>query len=193
MTDAIGPLFGTSALRREILAWFFARPEVVVHPRELARRLGRAPQVVGRELARLETAGILASETVGRARRYRVDPTSPIVPDVRSLVAKTIGVEARLRVAVEGVTGVDDAFIYGSYARGDDRPTSDIDVMVVGTVDREELSRRLVDLEQEIARDVHVTAYTRAELDALLAAGDPFLRDVFDSPRIQLLTRPGDR
>ncbi len=69
MKDATTLVFGSSTVRREILAAFFARPGFVAHPRELARQLGRAPQVVGRELKRLGAAGILTSETIGRSRR----------------------------------------------------------------------------------------------------------------------------
>ncbi len=187
MSDTSLPLFGSSAVRREILAAFFARPGVVAHPRELARQLRRPPQVVGRELRRLEAAGILASETIGRARRYRVDEASPIASEVRSLVAKTIGIEARLRAALATVPGVEEAYLYGSYARGTERPTSDLDVIIVGSVDRARLSERLVELEQDLGREVNVTAYERAELDALRRVDDPFLTDVFASPRIQLL------
>lgn len=187
MNDATKPLFGSSAVRREILAAFFARPGVVAHPRELARQLRRPPQVVGRELRRLEGTGILTSETIGRARRYRVDEASPIAAEVRSLVAKTIGIEARLRAALASVPGVEEAYLYGSYARGTERPTSDLDVLVVGSVDRAGLSERLVEIEQDLGRDVNITAYGRAELDGLRQAGDPFLADVFASPRIRLV------
>lgn len=187
MNDVALPLFGSSTVRREILAAFFARSGVVTHPRELARRLGRPPQVVARELRRLEAAGILASETIGRARRYRVDEASPIAAEVRSLVAKTIGIEARLRAALAAVPGVEDAYLYGSYARGTERPTSDLDVLVVGSVDRASLSERLVELEQELGREVNVTAYERAELDALRRSGDRFIADVFSNPLVRIL------
>ena len=185
------PLFGSSAVRREILAAFFARPGVVAHPRELARQLHRPPQVVGRELRRLEAAGILTAETIGRARRYRVDEASPIAAEVRSLVTKTIGIEARLRAVLATVPGVEEAYLYGSYARGTERPTSDLDVLVVGSIDRVRLSERLVELEQDLGRDINVTAYERAELDAYQLSGDRFLADVFANPRIRLL--PAER
>ena len=191
MSDVITPLFGSSTVRREILVAFFARPGVVTHPRELARRLGRAPQVVGRELERLEAAGILTSDTIGRARRYRVDDESLIASEMRSLVAKTIGIEARLREALARTPGVEEASIYGSYARGADRATSDLDILIVGHVDRTRLSERLVELEQDLGRDVNVIAYEPTELEALRRAGDPFLADVFSNPRIRLLPVEG--
>lgn len=187
MSDAIRPIFGSSAVRREILVAFFARPGVVAHPRELARRIHRPPQVVGRELRQLEAAGILVSEIVGRSRRYRVDTTSPIAAEIRSLVAKTIGIEARLRAVLATVPGVEEAYLYGSYPRGTERPTSDLDVLVVGSVDRARLSEQLIELEQDLNREINVTAYERAELEALRRAGDPFLADVLANPRIRLV------
>lgn len=190
MNDPIALIFGTSELRREVLAAFFARPGLIVHPRELARRLDRSPQVVARELARLEAAGILTSATVGRARRYQVDGTSPIADSVRALVVKTIGVEARIRAALEDVPGIEEAFIFGSYASGTDRPDSDVDVLVLGAPDRRLLAEKLVEVEQDLGRDVGVSTYRREELQRLRIAGDPFISDVFGRPMVPLIVRP---
>ena len=54
---------------------------------------------------------------------------------------------------------------------------------MIGPVDRAALSERLVEVEQGLGRDVNVVAYTRAELDDLAAAGDPFISDVLAGPR----------
>jgi predicted nucleotidyltransferase len=180
-------LFGESQVRRQILERFFSRPGVVRHVRELARELDRSPTIVGAQLDRRERTGVLTSERIGRARRYRVDENSPIAAEIRSLVRKTIGVEARLRSALADLDGVEDAFLYGSYARGDERATSDLDLFVIGAVDQEGLSERLADVERELDRDVNVTTYERAELERLRAAGDRFIEAVFAGPRVSLL------
>ncbi len=185
MVDTV--LFGNSEVRREILTTFFAHPGVVRHVRELARETGRSATIGGEELDRLERSGILASERVGRARRYRVDAESPIASEVRTLVQKTIGIEARLRDAIAGIPGVEEAFLYGSYARGEERATSDLDVFVVGAVDQQELSERLTDVERNLGRDVNVVSYERPELDRLEADGDLFITEVLRGPRIALV------
>jgi len=186
MSGAIDLLFGTSDVRRRILAAFYATLGLVTHPRELARRLGHPSQVVGRELRRLEDAGILASETVGRVRRYRVDAGSPIAADVRGLVLRTIGAEALIGAALVDVAGIEEAWVFGSHARGTERPSSDIDLLIIGPVDRTALSERLVEVEQELGRDVNVVAYTREELAELVSAGDPFIADVLAGPRTRV-------
>lgn len=180
-------LFGESVVRRQILGRFFARPGVVGHVRELARELDRSPTVVGAELDRLERTGVLTSERIGRARRYRVDDASPIAAEIRSLVRKTIGIEARLRSALADLDGVEEAFLYGSYARGDERATSDLDLFVIGAVDQEALTERLAELERELDRDINVTTHERAELERLRAAGDRFIETVFTGSRVPLV------
>lgn len=181
-------LFGDSRVRREILLRFFARPGVEHHVRELARLLGWSATIVGRELDRLERAGVLHSERIGTARRYRVDERSPIASEIRSLVHKTIGVEARIKGALEDLPGVEQAFLYGSYARGDERATSDLDLFVIGAVDQERLSERLADVERDLGRDVNVTSYDRGELDRLRGEGDLFVERVFEGPRVPLIS-----
>lgn len=185
MTDIA--LFGESAVRREILRTFFARPGIVRHVRELARELGWSATVVGQELDRLERTGILASERIGRARRYRVDDQSPIASEIRSLVQKTIGVEARIRDAIADLPGIEEAFLYGSYARGDDRATSDLDLFVIGPVDQERLGEALADVERELGRDVNVTSYERGELKRLRREGDLFIERVNDGAQVSLI------
>jgi predicted nucleotidyltransferase len=180
-------LFGESAVRREILRIFFARPGIVRHVRELARELGWSATIVGQELDRLERTGILTSERIGRARRYRVDDQSPIASEIRSLVQKTIGVEARIRDAIADLPGIEEAFLYGSYARGDERATSDLDLFVIGPVDQELLTERLADVERDLGRDVSLVSYDRDEVDRLRSEGDLIIGRVFEGPRIPLV------
>ncbi len=189
MTDTA--LFGGSDVRRAILRTFFARPGVVRHVRELARELGRSPTIVSQELDRLERTGILTSERIGRVRRYRIDDASPIAGEIRSLVQKTIGVEARLREALADLPGLEEAFLYGSYAAGSERATSDLDLFLIGSLDQEQLSERITDVEHELGRDVNVTSYERAEFARLWKAGDRFVATVLDGPRVRLIGGEG--
>jgi predicted nucleotidyltransferase len=180
-------LFGGSEVRRQILRTFFARPEVARHVRELAREIHRSPTIVGEELDRLERTGILTSERIGRARRYRVDEQSPIASEIRSLVQKTIGIEARVREAIADLPGIEEAFLYGSYARGDERATSDLDLFVVGSVDQEALTERLADVERDLGRDVNIATYDRGELERLRQDADLFVAGVLEGPRVPLI------
>lgn len=180
-------VFGRSELRRDILRYLFSGVEREAHPSELARILDYTPQAVARELRRLEDLGIVASEQVGRALRYRIATSSPLFPEIEGLVAKTIGLEAVLRRALDGLPGVEEAFIFGSHARGDERPDSDVDLLVVGEPDPAALTDRLAGAERRTGRDVNVVTYAPEELRRLQEAGDPFVEDVLSGPRIVLI------
>src|SRR5882672_4496743 len=99
-------LFGRSRVRDRILSEFFSKPQSRGHVRDIARRIGASPATVGTELASLEKQGILQSEHVGRSLVYSINETSPVLPEVRALVQKTLGVESLLRAALTGLAGV---------------------------------------------------------------------------------------
>jgi predicted nucleotidyltransferase len=185
--DKASLVFGRSQTRRDVLRYFFAEPGRESHVRELARRLGRPAAVVGRELGRLEEAGILASSWIGRTRRYRVDEASPLSQEMRGLVQKTIGVEQVLRDALEGVSGVEEAFLFGSYAAGTERPASDLDVLLIGRVDQVALSEQLQEAERVLGREVNAVSYRPEEFEDLARMGEGFVADVIKGPRVPLL------
>ncbi len=154
--------------------------------RAVARATGHDVGAVSRELRRLEQQGALISEAVGRSRVYAANDRSPIARELRTIVQRTYGVEARLRRALADLDGVEDAWIFGSHAAGDDRPDSDIDVMVVGTHDSDRMRRRIAEAERELDRDVSIIEYTPARLRELRRRRDPFIIDVLAGPRISL-------
>ena len=181
-------LFGRSRVRDRILTEFFSKPSTKGHVREVARRIKAAPATVGTELGALERLGILRSETVGRSRVYSINEASTVVPELRALVQKTIGVEALLAAALTGLDGVHSAYIFGSYASGSDRPNSDVDLLVIGRPDRVALSERLAPVETTVGRDVNVLLRTEKELKDRRQT-DPFWRRVLAGPLVHLAGR----
>jgi predicted nucleotidyltransferase len=130
----------------------------------MARRVGASPAAVGTELAGLARLGILRPETVGRSLVYAVNEKSSLMPEMRSLVQKTLGVEAEIAEAVNGLPGLESAYLFGSYASGLDRAGSDIDLLVIGKPDPVALSERLAPVERTLGRDVNVVSRTLAQL-----------------------------
>src|SRR6266705_4795145 len=111
-------LFGRSRARERILLEFFAKPGTSAHVREMARRVKASAPTVGAELAELARLGVLQTQTVGRSLVYSVNERSPLLGEIRALVQKTIGVEALIAQAFEGLVGVDATYIFVSYAAG---------------------------------------------------------------------------
>jgi len=182
-------LFGRSRVRERILFEFFAKPGTSAHVREMARRVKASAPTVGAELAELARLGVLQTQTVGRSLVYSINERSPLLGEIRALVQKTIGIEGLLAKAFEGLAGVDAAYIFGSYAAGTDRASSDVDLLVIGRPNRVALSEKLAPVERTIGRDVNVVTKTEAQVRERRTGGDPFWRQVLGKPMIRLAGR----
>jgi predicted nucleotidyltransferase len=182
-------LFGRSRVRDRILLEFFAKPGTSAHVREMARRVNASAPTVGSELAGLARLGVLQTQTVGRSLVYSINERSPLLGEIRGLVQKTIGVEALIGKAVEGLPGIDAAYIFGSHAAGTDTALSDVDLLVIGRPDRVALSELLAPVERTIGRDVNVVTKTEAQVRERRRGGDTFWRQVLGRPMVHVAGR----
>ena len=155
--------FTNSKLRSRLLSYFFTNPEKSLYVRELGIILDLDPGNLSRELRKLEQEGIFTSYTKGQIRFYSVDKKYPLFSDLKNIIFKTEGVEGSLRQLVSGYVGITIAFIYGSYAKGKERGSSDIDIVVVGSFPRDEFTRKLRVLEAKLNREANFNSYTKAE------------------------------
>ena len=148
---------------------------------ELRDRFRASSPSIHRELQRALRAGVVTREGVGRTYLYRAAATSPLYEPLRELLKRTVGIEAEIRRALEGLPGVASAFVHGSLANGTRvRPASDVDVLVLGTVDYRALRKRLREVERRTGRQVDVVAYEPAEFEALVREGNSFARSVVE-------------
>ena len=95
---------------------------------------------LARELHALRNAEILVSTRVGNQLIYRMNPEYPIYDELRSIIRKTVGLAGMLRQALEPFADrIDLATVYGNFPRGELRPDSDVDLMIVGALSLREV------------------------------------------------------
>ena len=82
---------------------------------------------------------------------------------------------------------IDFAFVYGSFASGSERATSDVDLMVIGGVTLRRLIPVVRKMQRELGREVNPSVYSLAEFTKKYALGDHFVRRVLDKPRLMLI------
>lgn len=102
----------------------------------LATRSGLARASVWSALGTLEAMGAIRSEGAGRARLYRVNDGHPLTKSLQALFEDEALRYSKIRSAVADAVAkvLPDAiaaWIYGSVARGEDGPASDLDIAVV--------------------------------------------------------------
>ena len=78
-----------SATLYSTLAMFFDFPRDDLHPRLIARAIGRDIKCVRRQLRLLEDSRIVVGRSVGDRRIYRISDNYPLRREMESLFAKT--------------------------------------------------------------------------------------------------------
>jgi predicted nucleotidyltransferase len=180
------PIF-RSDLQARLLAALLLDASEPLTAQDLLGRLGATSTTLHRELGRLEQAGLIEHDRVGRTRRYRAAVDSPLHEPLRELLQRTLGVEPLLRRALGEVDGVAAAAIFGSWAAGEADESSDIDLLVVGEMDRDDLLSSVRDVETQAHREIDVTAYRADEFARRRDDGSGFLRTVLRGPLIELV------
>jgi predicted nucleotidyltransferase len=183
----------SSRLRVEILCHFFFHPGEQIHVRGLASQLHGSVGTTGRELARLQRAGILSSRLVGNQKHYGLSRDCPILDNLSNIFLKTAGVSAELRRALEKSEGAELTFIFGSYASREAHSSSDIDLMVIGSVSDRQLAPLVARLERRLKREINYFLYTRDEVERRLGESDDFIHEILSGPKIFLMGSPHDR
>jgi predicted nucleotidyltransferase len=177
-----------SELQLRMLGLLLLTPQDTWTAPQLAQALAANPVAIHRELHRALASGLLVREPIGKTYVYRAATDSPLYEPLRLLLDRTVGVEAELRRTLKAVPGIEAAFIHGSFATNTKlRPTSDVDVLVLGSVDPRALRRRIRKIEGRLGREIDVMAYTPEEFAALAADGNSLVRGIIRGPVTPLL------
>jgi predicted nucleotidyltransferase len=176
-----------SKARQKLLAYYFTNPTTRHHLRDLAERLSVDPSNLSKELSRLEREGLFRSEVNGRQKYFQLNREYPLFNEVRSIIAKTIGAVPLLAESLKKIEGVEEAYLYGSFARNQQDAASDVDVLVIGKPKSETLAETVQKLERQLGREINYTVLTRKELESRRGRKDAFLENVWHTKRVLLV------
>jgi predicted nucleotidyltransferase len=181
-SSVIGSLF--PKIRQGVLTATLTQPEKSWYLSELAQFLHTTPSSLQRELASLVASGILQQRREGTRVYFKAETRSPIFPELRRLLEKTVGLVPTLQQGLEPFADrIICSFIYGSVARSDEHALSDVDLMVIGNVGLADLAPMLRKAEGRLGRDVNATTYSAKEFRNKVLSKDHFLTTVLRKPK----------
>ncbi len=179
-------LFGD--YRQKVLALLLLHPEQHFHVREIARLTGTSAGTLHKELARLAHAGVLIRDEVGNQVRYGANRQCPIFPELAGILRKTAGLADVLKEALAGlIERIALALVFGSVARGEEGPRSDVDVLLVGEIGFAEVVRALHEAQARIGREINPVVLSPAEFRQKVSGGDAFLLEVLGNKKLYLM------
>ncbi|MEI6491665.1 MAG: nucleotidyltransferase domain-containing protein [Verrucomicrobiota bacterium] len=127
---------------------------------------------------------LLVARRDGNRLYFRANTGHPIFSELQGIALKTTGLREQLADALDGVRGIEMAFVFGSAAAGTTGAASDVDLLVVGDVGLRALSHKLRALTSTLGREVNSPVLTRATLAAKARTGDVFITNVLAAPKI---------
>lgn len=177
-----------SKTRQGVLAATYGQPERRWYLSELADWLGTAPSSLQRELKSLSETGILKTVREGNRTYFQAETDSPIYNPLKELVAQTLGVIPALEEDFHQFDHrLECAFIYGSVARGEENSTSDVDLLIIGTIGLADLAPTLRRLEKKFTREFNATCFAHNEFKEKARAGNHFLTTILKEEKIFII------
>lgn len=158
-----GVLF--TPVQQRVLGLLFGQPDRRFQSGEVIRLADSGTGAVHRLLTRLAASGLVSVERIGNQKHYQANRASPVFAELHGLIVKTSGLVAPLHAALAPLADrIRAAFVYGSIAKGQDRATSDIDLMVIADkLDYADVFSALQTVEAKLARTINPNVMSLSE------------------------------
>lgn len=187
-------LFGSRA-KSALLSTIYNKPGESFHVRELVRSIGMGSGVIQRELGNLAKLKLVRLERKGNRCFYQANTENSLFPDLQSIMLKTSleTVPDIMKRALRTLKPkIRTAFVFGSVARNQAKPGSDIDVLIVGDTTFEDVAPWLAKAEAKLHREISPTIYSEPEFRTRLLNRNHFLSTILDGDKLFLIGDAGD-
>jgi hypothetical protein len=198
----IEQLFG-SKTRVKLLQLFYSNPNRSFYVREITRKIDEQINSVRRELANLLNVGIITSDTSNNKVYYEVNQKYDFYPPLQEIfgggtpkarrttkVAGKAAAESQPNESADlkALGNVEIAALMGQFTRDE---SSGIDVLIVGNVNQNALTKYVTDLEQQEGKDLRYTVFSLEDFTYRSQIKDRFMSNVLRSKKQVLLDKPG--
>ncbi len=179
-------LFGSKA-RVALLARMLLHPEDELHLSDLFRETGFAPRSIQLEADRLVSLGVLKERRSGNRRYLSANTRNNLYDPLRQLLERTVGIAPTLHKALADDARIERAVVYGSYAAGEAKRGSDIDLLIVGSVTLQEVLQITSPLQERLNLEINPVVMTEEEFRTRSSEQEHFISSVLASPVIPLI------
>lgn len=167
-------------------------PKPAYHVRGLVRELGEEINAVRRELLNLKTAGILKSATEGNKLVYKLNNSSPMIKELRSMFFKDSDLGNMLYSRLSVLEGVQVALITETFLKGKYTDDTDLDMLFIGDMKVRDLTSTMSAIEKEIGREIRFTAMKKDAYEFGKKKKDPILMNNLMKDNIILIGNISD-
>jgi predicted transcriptional regulator len=186
-------LFG-SKTRVRLLRLFLANPDNFYYIRELTRKIGVQINAIRRELANLQTIGLIKvyqfkkDEAQDKLKIYfRVETNFILYRELRALFLKAqLLMERKLLTEIERIGQISYLVLTGTFLGFNDSPT---DLLIVGRINRGKLANLIKKFEKDMDCTINYTIMSREEFNYRKDITDKFLYQILENKKIVVIDK----
>jgi len=175
-----------SKTEKELLIYYFCNTNAKHHLHELARILHLDSANLDKKLKQLVKIGLFTAETRGNQKIYSINHKFPLFKEYKSIINKTYGIDNLLTKTLNKISGIQKAYIFGSYTTQKFDQFSDIDLLIIGDNNSLKLSKALHIIEKKINREINAIEISTKEYQKTKKT-NPLLKNIFKQKTIQII------
>lgn len=179
-------LFG-SKTRVKLLALLLTSPGRSYYVREITRTIDEQINSVRRELLNLKSLGIVKSHEKRGKIYYEANQRFEVYPELKKIFEKAekgLGPDDKLASALRRAGDVQYVALMGGFV-GD--ITSQVDIFIIGEIDKRKLRPAISELEKEIGREANYCIMSETEFEDRSMLFDRFLTDIMSKQKKVIL------
>lgn len=176
-----------SKTRAKLLAVFLNSPGKIFYVRELVRIVDEQINAVRAELARLEKAGMVSSESRANRKFYGFRKDYIFQPELAGIIAKASGLGTDVISERNKLGKIKFATLSSGFIRRRPASANEVDLLVVGNVVLPQLAAIVKKAEDKIGREVNYTVMSEDEFTFRKRRKDPFVTTVIEKIGVVLV------
>ncbi|MGI0047673.1 MAG: nucleotidyltransferase domain-containing protein [Nitrosotalea sp.] len=171
-----------------VLKLLFLNSSNEFHASDIARKTGLAPSTITKEMPLIQNIGVVLRRTQGNLVFYKINKQSIIFEELKRIFLKFEMLDDIIYRDLPKEK-IKYALIYGSFAKGTESQSSDIDLLVIGDVNEDALLRSISKIERTLGREINYLLWTEEEFLDRVEKKIPLIKEISKTP---IMTIVGD-
>lgn len=176
-----------SGLVVKVLGYYFINPRARHYIRELARLLSLDPGNLSRKMNEFAQVGLFTTVGEGRNRYFMLNNNFPLLKEYKKIYEAENGIPEEIKKVLKKVKGLEEAYIFGSFAKGNFTDSSDIDILLIGDHEIGAVTPKITALERRWHREINIIDLSRQEFAQRKKKKDFLLTEILTNKNIKLI------
>ncbi len=167
----------------KLLLW---HPTTSFHSNEISRRTGVSPSAVSKELHSILVLGFVSKTIKGNLALYQINKQGIIYNELRQIFFKFEFVGELITKDLSAFN-IKFALIFGSFARGTETESSDVDLLIIGNTPQNMILQTISNIESSIGREINAIVWSEGEFYQKVKDKVILIEEIVKNPIMMLI------